>query len=366
MRRSRTSPDEPSTAIGMPSTSSSEICREMSTDSVQRVSQSVDVPQSGVNIRRCANGFGRAEALEKGHRGHVAGSNRNPLFIQCARNVHRRSPLDDKGEHRYPVVGAARADEPKSWNTCKSFEAALNQCLIMSRPGVVPSFFEEANGGRKTNRPRHVGSSCLELLSAVLEFSAVELDSMSHIAADVVRRHRIQQLATSPEDACRHWPEHLVPREDVKVTSQIPNVDLHVWHALRTVHDDARSGRVRLRANLLDRIDSAEHVGDVRQRDDPRPCRRAFLRACGSRRPSSVTSTMRTVAPRSRASLVQGIRFDECSAIEMTISSPLLRFVGPHADATRLTPSVVPRTNTISDASAALIKRATVWRAAAK
>jgi hypothetical protein len=153
----------------------------------------------------------------------------------------------------------------------------LDQCLIMSRPGVVPSLFEEANGGRKTNRPCHVGSSCLELLRAMLEFSAVELDSVSHIAADVVRRHRIQQLATSPEDACRHWPEHLVPREDVKVTSQIPNVDLHVWHALRTVHDDARSGRVRLRANLFDRIDSAEHVGDVRQRDDPRPCRKRFL-----------------------------------------------------------------------------------------
>ena len=86
-------------------------------NSVQRVSQSVDVPLSGVNVRRCANGFGRAEALEKGHRRHVAGSNRNPLFIQRARNVHRRAPLEDKGEHRHPVVGAAGADEPKSWNS---------------------------------------------------------------------------------------------------------------------------------------------------------------------------------------------------------------------------------------------------------
>ena len=105
---------------------------------MQRVSQSIDVGQSGVDVRRGANGFGRAEALEQGHRRHVAGSHRNSLFIQRARNVHRLSPLDDKGEHRHPVVGAARADEPKSWNACQSFEAVLDQCLIMSRPGVVP------------------------------------------------------------------------------------------------------------------------------------------------------------------------------------------------------------------------------------
>jgi hypothetical protein len=50
-----------------------------------------------------------------------------------------------------------------------------------------------------------------------------------------------------------------------------------VWRALRTVHDDPRSGCVRLRANLFNRIDSAEHVRDVRQRDDPRSCRKGFL-----------------------------------------------------------------------------------------
>jgi hypothetical protein len=37
--------------------------------------------------------------------------------------VHRRLPLDDKREQRYAVVGPARADEPKSWNNCQSFEA---------------------------------------------------------------------------------------------------------------------------------------------------------------------------------------------------------------------------------------------------
>ena len=89
-----------------------------------------------------------------------------------------------RGKHRCSVDGAARADEPKAWNTCQSFEAMLDQRLIMSRPGVVSCLFEEANGGRKTNGACHVGSARLELLRAVLEFSAIELDSVSHIAAD--------------------------------------------------------------------------------------------------------------------------------------------------------------------------------------
>jgi hypothetical protein len=64
----------------------------------------------------------------------------NPLFTQRARDIRRLAPLEDEREHRDPVVGAARADEWKSWNGCQSFEAVLDQHPVGSGHSTVAGY----------------------------------------------------------------------------------------------------------------------------------------------------------------------------------------------------------------------------------
>ena len=154
----------------------------------QRVSQAVDVPQSRVNVRRCANGFGAPNRLRSG----IAAMSPALTAIPCSSSA-RATPIGERPSMTKVNTGtrlsALRGPMSRSRGIRPVVRGRAHQCLIMSRPGLVPSLFEEADGGRKTNRPCDVGSSCLELLRAVLEFSTVELNSVSHIAADVVRRH---------------------------------------------------------------------------------------------------------------------------------------------------------------------------------
>ena len=128
--------------------------------------------------------------------------NCNPCSSR-ARNVHRRAPLEPRGKHRCSVDGAARADEPKA------------EYLPVVRGHARPApdrvetrrrlrLFEEANGGRKTNGARHVGSARWNFC-APCSNSAIELDSVSHIAAR--RIGVVQRVALHERVDDRLWPE---------------------------------------------------------------------------------------------------------------------------------------------------------------
>ena len=79
--------------------------------------------------------------------------------------------------------------------------------------------------------------------------------------------------------------------------------------------------------------------------------------------PVSSTGITRSVAPFSAASICQGTMFAWCSRCDTTISSPSWMFCLPHENATRFTPSVAPRTKTISSDEPAPRNFATLLRA---
>ena len=79
--------------------------------------------------------------------------------------------------------------------------------------------------------------------------------------------------------------------------------------------------------------------------------------------PVSSTGATRNRAPVAAHSCCHGTMLAWCSSHEITISSPAPTLARPHACATRLMPSVVPRTNTISRLDGAPMNFATVSRA---
>ena len=70
------------------------------------------------------------------------------------------------------------------------------------------------------------------------------------------------------EDADAGRPERLVPGPGVEVGADRAEVDRHLRHRLGGVEQHERAGVVGAADDLGDRVDRAEHVGDVGERDE--------------------------------------------------------------------------------------------------
>ena len=97
------------------------------------------------------------------------------------------------------------------------------------------------------------------------------MDLADHVAAGHERRHRLEQLAASPQRPRAGGPEHLVAAEDVEVGADLLDVDRHVRDRLRAVDQDQRAGRVGHLGHLADGVDRSEHVRDVGEGDELGP-----------------------------------------------------------------------------------------------
>src|SRR5207342_1988556 len=81
-------------------------------------------------------------------------------------------------------------------------------------------------------------------------------------------RHGGQVLAAGPQGAGAGRAAHLVAGEGVEVATDRCDVDRTVRCGLRAVHRGDDAAPAGFAADLAHRVDRAEHVGDVRQRED--------------------------------------------------------------------------------------------------
>ena len=108
----------------------------------------------------------------------------------------------------------------------------------------------------------------LELPGDVVEVAPPEVDLADHLAAGQEGRHRLEQLASCPQRARAHRPEHLVTRERVEIGAEGLDVDRDVRHGLGPVDQDERAGRVGHLDHLGDRVDRAQRVRHVGEGDE--------------------------------------------------------------------------------------------------
>ena len=155
------------------------------------------------------------------------------------------------------------------------------------------------------------------------------------------------RLAVDDADAGRR--EDLVAREHVEVAVERLHVDRHVRDGLRAVDQHARAVAVRDLDHLARRRDRAERVRDLRERRRAASAAEQLLvlveqdlAAVVDRRDAQPRALLGARAA-ATARCSRGAR-----ASVMTISSPAPTLRRPQLCATRLMPSVAPRTKTIS------------------
>jgi hypothetical protein len=109
---------------------------------------------------------------------------------------------------------------------------------------------------------RDVGRARLELVGKLVPGRPLHRDGTDHLATEVERRHRLEQLAAAPESADPARPAHLVRRDREELAVERLDVDRSVRRSLRGVDHHDRAALVRPRRQLLHGIHRAERVRD--------------------------------------------------------------------------------------------------------
>ena len=137
----------------------------------------------------------------------------------------------------------------------------------MSSDRVEPDPLDVIDRGGEADGSRDVRRARLELERHRVVRGLFERHAADHVAATLVRRHRVQQreLAVKHTDACR--TVELVPGEGVEIAVERADVDLEVRRRLRAIHQHRRSDCMRELDDSANRVDRAERIGNVRDRN---------------------------------------------------------------------------------------------------
>ncbi len=193
-----------------------------------------------------------------------------------------------------------------------------------------------------------VAGAGLELGRRPLIQRTFRRDVGDHVAAALPRRRLGQRFLGAVEHADSGGAVDLVSGEHEEVGAEFRDVDRHVLNRLSAVDQHPGAVAVTQFDDLVDRDHRAQrvgHLGDGHQLG-PRP-EQVLELAAAAGCPRRRSAPHFRIAPVFCEISCQGTILAWCSRWVMTISSPGCRCLPPHACATRLIASVVPRTNTM-------------------
>ena len=108
----------------------------------------------------------------------------------------------------------------------------------------------------------------LELPRQLVPLGHRDRHAADHVAAVEEWPHLLEKSRPSPHRTRPGRREHLVAAEHQEIRAKSLHVDRGMRHGLRGVDDDRRADGVRLRRDLLDRVDCAEAVRGVRDGEE--------------------------------------------------------------------------------------------------
>ena len=166
------------------------------------------------------------------------------------------------------VLELGRAVQRQSGDRPQPLDRVARDVARVLPDGVHAEAGQVVDGGAEPDRLGDRHRARLEARGRLGALGLVVADARDHVPAAEERRHRLEQLAAPVQDADAGRPVGLVAGPGVEVRAQRRHVDGQVRDGLRAVDEHERAGGVRALGDLRDRVDRAEHVGDVGDRDE--------------------------------------------------------------------------------------------------
>ncbi len=177
----------------------------------------------------------------------------------------------DERDGPTPVDRVRWPDDPQPGYGGQLFEGVGGDVVLVRGDGVHAEIGQVVDGGAETNRLGDHRRAGLEPVRRVGVGRRLHRHELDHLAAAEERRHGRQQFAATPQHADTGRPAHLVAGEGEEVHVEGDHVDRHVRHGLGAVEDDERADLAGPGDQRRDRVDRAENVRLVHERDQLRP-----------------------------------------------------------------------------------------------
>ena len=196
----------------------------------------------------------------------VPGAHRDALQIEQGGQVVRMRAFDQKRQHGGLVRGSA--DQAQARNALQALGGVGQELLFAFGDGRHADAIQIADGRAQPDKAGDIGRAGFEFMRRIVEGGFFKTHFPDHFAAAEKRRHTLPVLTLGPQRAGTGRSAQLVTGEGVEVAAQRRNIDRHVRYRLGAVNDRGDSGLARPRTDLGDRVDRAEHIGHMGQRQD--------------------------------------------------------------------------------------------------
>ena len=147
------------------------------------------------------------------------------------------------------------------------FGGVRQQLRLVRHDGVPVQRRDVVQRRREPDGARDVRRPCLEAGGRRSVGRRLEADRTDHVAAALVRRHRLEVLQSAVQQPHAGGAEDLVPGDRVEVAADLLDVHAQMRRRLRAVHEHGDAPRVRAGHDVLHGIHGAERVRNVRDRE---------------------------------------------------------------------------------------------------
>ena len=138
----------------------------------------------------------------------LAGAHRDALLIENGARVVRVRTLEHERQHAGLV--ARLADDARAGDLPDLCGRVLQHRVFVREGGVAIDAGQVIDGSAQPDHPRHVRRAGLELVRHLVVERLLERHRRDHVAAALIRRHRLEQRGAAIEHAGAGRPEHLV------------------------------------------------------------------------------------------------------------------------------------------------------------
>ena len=176
----------------------------------------------------------------------VAGADGDALPVEDLRDVVRVHALELEADDAGAPVGR-RPEDADAGDLREPVHRLHDELVLVLLDRLEPDRGDVVDRDPEAVRLGDRGRARLELVRQLVPARPVERDRADHLAAEVERLHRLEQLAPAPERADAARAAQLVRREGEEVAAERLHVDRPVRRGLRRVDDHDRALLVRPR-----------------------------------------------------------------------------------------------------------------------
>lgn len=189
----------------------------------------------------------------------------NAVPVKMFGNIPHTVPIYNKGKHT--GLGLRCSNNVHTRQVLKLLRGVFEQSVLVRGNGGQANALQVVHRRSKPDRTGYIGGSGLKLFWQTLELGMGKGYIADHMPTSLPGGHGFQQVAFAIQNANACWPVYFMARKNQKIRIQCRHIERQMRGGLRRINQHRYPGRVRKGYDLLNRVNGAQRIGNMRDRN---------------------------------------------------------------------------------------------------